>query len=307
MQKVDEIKIEVPEKCRFTGTATGTAVIYARTDSKTEPEEDLHRQAEKCFDFCAKHRLAVLCVVADQCEKTERSRELDRAVSLCCEYQVTYLIIDRLSRVAIDLTDIEVLENALMGRGTTVLPIQFQAETKNELSLYDRIAGALRTKEKKGASERTKLGMQRATERGKICHRVPAGIIVKKQKTTLEYDPIRAPLIRMGFFMLFSQMFSIADIAKMLGKRGLVNEKTGKPYTARTMKRILSNPIYAGEMPGPDRYFFRPEGLNPLIEKIIFDEVQKILKEAKDNPLRTRHRPSSGESGDEWLAAVMGM
>jgi hypothetical protein len=148
--------------------------------------------------------------------------------------------------------------------------------------------------------------MQRATERGKICHRLPAGINVKKQKFSLEYDPVKSPLIRMGLFMVFSQMFSIADIAKMLGTNGLVNEKTGKPYTARTMKRILSNPIYAGQTSGPDRYFYKPEGLKPLVEKVIFDKVQIVLKDTKNNPLKTRQLPPSEPSSDEWLSSMLG-
>lgn len=307
MTSINEKMFEIPKKCRLTGTAMGTAVVYIRTESGTEPMRGLRQQTKYCFDFCAKNMLAVLKVFAEQCTITERGRELSDAQLFCSENRVTYLVVDMLSRVAMGVSDIERLEETMIDSGTSLLAVKLPGEAANELSLYSSLSNAFRKRDKFHASERTKLGMQRATERGKICHRVPAGITVTKQKTILEYDPIIAPLIRMGFLMLFSQMFSIADIAKTLGKRGLVNEKTGKPYTARTMKRILSNPIYAGEMPGPGRCFYRPEGLEPLVDKIIFDGVQEILEKTRDNPLRTRHLPSSGESGDEWLVAVMGM
>lgn|GEM_PF-5337144 len=306
MTSINEKMFEIPKECRLTGTAMGTAVVYIRTESETDPMRDLRQQAKKCFDFCAKNMLAVLKVFAEQCTITESGRVLSDAQLFCSENRVTYLVVDMLSRVAMGVSDIERVEETMIDSGTSLLAVKLPGEAANELSLYGSLSNAFRKRDKSHASERTKLGMHRATERGKICHRLPAGIKVKKQKTILEYDPTKSPLIRMGFFMLYSQMFSIADIAKMLGKKGLVNEKTGKPYTARTMKRILSNPIYAGEMPGPDRYFYKPEGLEPLVEKVIFDKVQIILKDTKNNPLKTRQLPPSWPSGEEWLSSMLG-
>ena len=302
----DDKMFEIPKKCRLTGTAKGTAVVYIRTNSETEPIRDLRQQAKTCFDFCAKNMLAVLKVFAEQCSIAERGKELIAAQSLCSEYEVTYLVVDMLSRVATGVTDIERVENSMFGRGTSLLAAKLPGDGANELSLYGSLSDAFRKRDKSYASERTKLGMHRATERGKICHRLPAGIKVKKQKTILQYDPVKAPLIKMGFLMLFSQMFSIADIAKMLGKKGLVNEKTGKSYALKTIKMMFSNPLYKGCTRGADGYYYKLEGLEPLVEEKIFDEVQKILKDTKSNPLKTRDLQPFWSSGDEWLSSMLG-
>jgi DNA invertase Pin-like site-specific DNA recombinase len=277
MTGIDKTIIEVPEKCRLTAEKKGTAVVYARTESDTDPMHDLRQQANKCFDFCAKNKLAVLKVFTDRCLNNERGKELSRAQSFCCEYMVTYLVVDVLSRVAIGVSDIERVEETMIGRGTSLLAVKLPNSGANELNLYGSLSNAFRKRDRSLASERTKLGMHRAMERGKICHRLPAGVVLQKTKSSLAYDPAKAPLILEAFFMLSCGEYSIADIARLLGSRGLINEKTGKPYTHKTMKRILSNPLYMGYTQDTDQYYYKVKGLEPLVSEDIFNAVQEIL------------------------------
>ena len=145
-------------------------------------------------------------------------------------------------------------------------------------------------------SEEVKKGMLEKAEQGEWPHLAPPGYLNNDGK--IFTDPDRAQYIRRAF-ELAGKGYSITHIAEKLYSAGL-RSKAGNKVARSKIHAALTNPIYYG--------YYNYKGViykgihEPLIDKDLFDSVQKRLKskghqETKKHVFTFRGLLTCGECG----------
>ena len=134
------------------------------------------------------------------------------------------------------------------------------------------VIGVFAQMERELTAERVRLAMQERAEQGKRTCSYVLGYD-RDGKDGLKVNPGEAELVRLIYdkFIAYKSYLPIADLLNALGKTG----KSGKPFKAESIKKILRNPIYIG--------YYRYKGkcykgdFKPIIERRLWNKVQKII------------------------------
>ena len=108
----------------------------------------------------------------------------------------------------------------------------------------------------------------------------PLGYLNDYRTKTIIPDPQFASVIRQIYETYSSGHYTLREISFLLKEKGATTRHE-KPYSQSKVRWILSNPFYIG--------LFRYNGElyegnhKPLIEKVLFDKVQQILKQRSHN------------------------
>ena len=125
-------------------------------------------------------------------------------------------------------------------------------------------------------SENTKRGLREKVRRGIYPSIAPLGYLNDRNTKTIVVDQQFAPIIKQIYETYASGRYTLKEISLLLKKRGATT-RSGRPYSLDKVKYILSNPFYYGHF----RYGGElHEGIHePIIEKSLFDKVQRVLVE----------------------------
>src|SRR6185312_5758292 len=97
-------------------------------------------------------------------------------------------------------------------------------------------------------TERTNLGMRSALEAGRWPRGSPVGYLRSgKNSPTLIVDPVRGPLIALGFQMVATGNYKMMDVLRHLTDLGLTTKK-GNPVSNQTFRELLRNELFTGVM-----------------------------------------------------------
>ncbi len=146
-------------------------------------------------------------------------------------------------------------------------------------------------------TERTLTGMKNRVESGRWQWPAPTGYMVgSKTGPSLLPDPITSPLVRRLFELVATGEHTKASALAAVTALGLRTKK-GAALTQETVRKILVNPLYAGEIVIKTWGKSVTADFEPLVSRETFDRVQLVLagraltpvphrKERADFPLR---------------------
>lgn len=109
--------------------------------------------------------------------------------------------------------------------------------------------------------------------------------IEKMDRRIIIPDKDRASLITQLFKWYSGGTFTLQTITERIGSIGLLT-KVGKRIQTSAVAKILSNPIYYGDLPWKGELY--PGKHVPLIEKSVFDACQEVLANHNQHASRTR-------------------
>lgn len=126
----------------------------------------------------------------------------------------------------------------------------------------------------------TSHGMAQKAREGGYPGFAPTGYrnATRNGKRTVEIDPVLGPLVEEAFRRASQPRASLHRVLEELTPRGLVS-RTGHPLYPAALRRILTNPFYAGMI----RYqgqFYRGHH-EPLVSPTLFERVQRRLRERR--------------------------
>ena len=125
-------------------------------------------------------------------------------------------------------------------------------------------------------SENTKRGLREKVRRGEFPGPAPIGYLNDYRTKTIVPDPQFASVIRQIYETYSTGHYALREISLFLKEKGATT-RSGKPYSVDRVKSILSNPFYYGLFRYNDELH---EGNHqPIIEKSLYDRVQKVLVE----------------------------
>ena len=125
-------------------------------------------------------------------------------------------------------------------------------------------------------SENTKRGLREKVRRGIFPGLAPLGYLNDPHRKEIVVDKQFAPIIKQVFETYASGRYTLREISLLLKENG-VTTRGEKPYCLDRVKFILTNPFYYGLFRYSGEVY---EGSHePIIEKSLFDKVQRVLVE----------------------------
>lgn len=160
------------------------------------------------------------------------------------------------------------------------------------------IMASVAQEESRKLSERVKFGYARGSERGVrrgAC--APIGYVFNNENNGYSIDERGAHVVRYVFTEYARGDAGTRTIAAALARDGYVNE-AGNPYNPSTLKRMISNPVYLGNIVNGktkkpsyretskviqprDEWVlhYDPERVPPLIDRYTWDKANAVLSE----------------------------
>lgn len=277
---------------------TKTAIIYARYSSDKQNEESIEAQVRACTEYAGRHGYSIIATYADEAisgkgSKTALRREYQRMLKDCEKGLFDTILIHKYDRVARNLGEHVNLDIKLNKLGVTLIAVaqEFGNGPESKImralmwSMSEYYIDNLASETRKGLKETAMKGLHNGgyppfgydvIDRHYVINELEAGYVKKIFTAALE---------RRGF----------TDIIKELADCGITG-KRGKPIKYTQIYEMLRNEKYTGvyayspeeEKSRADRRTkpnaIRIENALPIIiDRAMFEEVQKIMSERRQN------------------------
>jgi site-specific DNA recombinase len=260
------------------------AVVYCRVSTKEQAKNlSLPAQRKACTRFCEDQGWKVDRVFIERGEsaKTEDRTELQELLAYCRENRgkLQVVVVYSLDRFARSNFAHYAVRALLAQLGITLRSVTQPIDESPTGKLMEGVLAAVAQFDNDVRAEKTVVGMKEALARGRWTFQAPLGYRNVRRpdgSATLEIDPESGPLVRQGFQLYGSGLYSKKAVLQRLNEEGL-RTKRGKRVAPQTWDRMLKNPIYAGRIQMDDWGIDAQADFEPLIEPSLFNRVQAVL------------------------------
>lgn len=187
--------------------------------------------------------------------------------------------------------------------GIDVVSISEQLSENKTSILIEALLEAMDEYYSINLAEEVKRGMTEKARRGGVVSAPPFGYIMGND--SFEIDPERAEIVRRIFEKYISEQKTL-PIAKWLNDSGITT-RIGKTFANRSVKYILTNPVYIGKMrwstygkaTGTSIYIPTENTMiidgkhDPIISEEKFNEVQKLISQMSEKYAKGAHQTPS--------------
>lgn len=254
--------------------------LYLRYSSSAQNEQSIEGQDRVCTEYCQKNGHTIVYRYIDRATSAskdiEKRTEFLRMIKDAERHQFDAVIVYKLDRFARNRYDSATYKNKLKKAGVKLISATEELSDNPESIILESVLEGMAEFYSKELSQKVMRGM---TESAKKCNSVggslPLGYKIEGKKYVI--DETTAPLVR-EIFQLYAGGKGITEIAREFNKRGYKTSK-GRAFTTNSFHTILSNKRYIGiykfngmEIEG---------GFPPIIEKDLFDKVQRIVERNK--------------------------
>lgn len=224
-------------------------VGYGRVSTDEEKQLDsLENQILFFSEFAESRQYKLIQVYADEGISGKQLKKRDEFMRMLKDAEsdlFDVVVVKDVSRFARNTVDLLTSVRKLKAMGINVLFVNNNQETMGESEFVITLLGAMAQEESANLSKRVKFGKDITAKRG----RVPREILGydKVDNYTLKINEEEAALVRRIYAMYLSGMCGMAHIATVLRGEKILTKK-GCAYTEGYIRRILTNPIYSGEL-----------------------------------------------------------
>ena len=262
-------------------TRPDTCIIYARVSSKEQIEgTSLETQEMHCREYAKRMGWTVVNVFLEQGEsaKTTDRTEFKKAIIFCTDKKrpVGYFLVHKLDRFARNAEDHIAVRGTLRRSGTELKSVSEQLDDSPMGQAMENITAVFAELDNRIRADRSKGGMVARVKEGIWCWAPPLGYHkpVKGKGTNIAPDPIKGPLVKLGFEEYSRGIYTYEALANLLAGKGLVTKKSNPP-TMQLMEKLIHNPLYCGRIEVFDECI--KGNFAPLISEELFDACQKIV------------------------------
>lgn len=266
--------------------AQAKAIILARVSSKTQEDEgySLDSQLKLMRAYCKSKKLTIVeeFKIAETASKDQRRKIYHEMVAYITKHRVFNVIVEKTDRLTRNFKDASMIDSWLerderrmlhLVKENLLLHKEARSDAKFMWNIYLSVAKKytdnLREEAMKGWAEKLAQGWLPAEP--------PPGYMTVTQdgKKIHVVDPEKYKLMPRIFRLATLPGFTRWKISEEMALVGITT-KTGRPFSASGVTRILTNPFYIGinRMQGKDY----PGAQEPIITKRLFYEVQRKLK-----------------------------
>lgn len=275
------------------------AVLYCRVSTVEQTLNlSLPTQEKACREYAGRHGYAVDRVFVDRGESAKSTdRPEFQAMLAHCRAQkgkLQAVIVYGLSRFSRNNADHHAIAALLRGYGIALRSVTEPIDDSPAGRFMEAIIAGMAQFDNDLRSDRTKVGMRAATERGRWAWQAPIGYRTGSRaagEPSLVPVPDLAEAIRDAFVNLAQSDRSVTDLCAELHARG-VRGRSGRPIAIQTVHRLLRNPAYCGRLVSAGLGVDRAGDWTPLVDASLWHRAQLRLRESEpDATARTTAHP----------------
>ncbi len=260
------------------------AVIYARYSSDNQREESIEGQIRECTAYAERHGMKIITTYIDRAfsAKTDNRPDFQRMIKESSNKLFAVVLVWKLDRFARNRYDSAHYKGILRKNGVKVVSaMESIAEDSTGILLESLLEGyaefysaELSEKVKRGHHENA---LKCLSNGGSITY----GYRINKERK-YELEPIAASIVK-EIFTRYSEGETIKEISESLKKREI---DTTTQFSRGFFTRLLRNRRYIGEYCYDDVII--ENGIPAIIEKDLFNRVQKRIDKNRHSPARTK-------------------
>lgn len=260
------------------------AVIYARYSSDNQREESIEGQLRECKAFAEKNGIIILNTYIDRAlsAKTGNRPEFQNMIKDSEKKLFDMVLVWKLDRFSRNRYDSAKYKNTLKKNGIKVISATEQIAEDSTGILIESILEGYAEYYSAELSEKVIRGL---TENAMKCKYngggIPVGYYIDENQM-FQIDHSKAILIQMAFES-YADGATIQGLVNWFNEQGILSYR-GKPMRIDCVKRMLKNRRYIGEYRYRD--IVTENGVPAIIDKHLFDKVQKRLEKNKKAPAR---------------------
>lgn len=281
------------------------AVIYARYSSDNQREESIEGQLRDCREYAEQNKLAIVGNYIDRAlsARTADRPDFQRMIHDSEKRLFDVVLVWKLDRFSRDRYDSAHYKHILKKNGVRVISAKEAiADGPEGIILESMLEGMaeyysaeLAVKVRRGQRENA---MKCRNNGGTLAY----GYSVNKETGALVVNPKTAPIVR-EIFSRYDKGELIKNIMKDLNARGLRNN-FNRPFQASAMTLLLKNRKYIGDYCYGDTII--PGGVPALVEKDVFERVQRRMEANKKSPGRAKAKEEYLLSGKVFCGTCGG-
>lgn len=237
----------------------------------------LIEQRDAIFRYAERNQLSVSLWLEETETAAKQGRPIfNRALTLLRTGKAHGIILHKLDRGARNLRDWAAI-GELSDQG---VEIHFVTESLDLQSRGGRLSADIQAVVAadyiRNLREETRKGFYGRLKQGLYPLRAPLGYCDQGKGKPKTIDPVKGPLVRKAFELYATGRHSLETLGEEMHRLGLRNLR-GKRVTRNGFSTLLNNPFYVGLM----RIYKTNESFigihEPLIGKVLFDQVQAVL------------------------------
>jgi site-specific DNA recombinase len=285
-----------------------SAVIYLRVSTKEQAQKggeaegySIPAQRAACLRKAEALGIKVIdeFVDAGESAKTSARPQLQAMLSRLEEGGIQYVIVHKIDRLARNRVDDVTINVAIKQAGAKLVSVSENIDESPSGHLMHGIMSSIAEFYSQNLSTEVMKGMNQKVQGGGTPHRAPLGylnvgvLVNGKEERTVIVDTKTGPLITWAFEQYASGTWSLRQLAKELGRRGLTQrfsaDKRYEPISNSVLNTLLTKRYYLGYVTYMGvEYQGKHEA---LIDQQTFDKVQVVLG---------NHRTSSERSSKHY-------
>lgn len=255
------------------------AVIYARYSSDKQNEHSIERQIQDCTEFASRNNIQIIGSYVDRAlsARSDKRPEFQRMIEDSANRQFQAVIVYRLDRFSRNRCDSAIYKAKLKKNGVKVMSAMENITDSPESIIIESLFEGMAEFYSAELSQKVKKGMMINAQKGLFNGSViPFGYYVDENKK-LAVDGKNAPVVR-DIFKLYADGITMKEIIST------VNTKYNTKFTRNSFSTLLKNKKYIGVQIFADIETKCPA----IIEKELFDMVQKRISKNKQAPARSK-------------------
>ena len=273
-------------------TMRNKVVLYPRVSSLKQLSNDsLPTQRREMERFADQEGYEVVRTFEErgQSAKTTDRRALQEMLRFVSDHpgEIYAVLVHDFKRAARDVEDHLAIRATLNSQQVRLISITQPVTDDPYGKFMELIHAGMAELDNDVRGQRSKLGMEHATERGRWCHQAPVGYVNcgRNAVPSLRPDPERADVVRDAFTRVASGEAPLTVYAELVERR--FGTRRGGIIGRQSFYSLLRNPVYRGQL--VTKLGFGDGDWEPLVEPDTWKRVQAVVSQ-------TRLRRASAET-----------
>lgn len=265
------------------------AAAYIRVSTDEQAELSPAAQKEDILDYAKKNDFYVPeeFIFYDEgiSGKTEKRPSFQKMIATARKKsnRISAILVHKFDRFSRKKDD-QVLYKALLKKeGIKVISVKEPIPDDDKFAvIYESMLEAMAEYYSLNLAEEVKKTMIKKAERGEYQTFAPFGY--KNENKSLSIIPEEGEIIKLIFRKFTEENSSFSSIANFLNNMGIRTHR-GNSFEGRTVKYILSNPVYCGytRWKAEGKQISAKGSFQPIISEDIFEKAQKSISQHKQN------------------------
>jgi len=262
------------------------AVIYARYSSDTQTEQSIEGQLRDCYSYAKMHDITVMGEYIDRAKSGTNDQRADfqRMIKDSEKKAFDVILLWKTDRFARNRYDSAMYKAKLKKNGVKLIYAKESIPDGPEGIILESLLEGMAEYYSANLSQNIRRGMRENALKCKVVGgNLALGYKADSNKNFI-IDENAAPVVR-KIFKMYNDGEPVIDICRMLNDLGFKTSR-GSEYNKNSLRHILKNRKYIGVYTMNDIEI--EDGIPNIIDKELFDSVQRKLKEIKKAPARNK-------------------